>query len=198
MDHQDMVNFITKKMSMSHIYQPLLIKTLLEEGGTSSVRQLAIAILNMDESQIAYYEDRVRKMPVPVLTKHGVIEKSGKSISLKYSAKSLEEKNAITFLCEQKIKEFIGERNGNEFWDRYTAEPIPGAVRYEALKRAGKRCELCGVSEGDPRYEERLPLHIDHITPRSKGGSNDLNNLQVLCRSCNQGKGNSDSTDFRA
>ena len=197
MNHQTLVDFICKKMSMSHIYQPLLIKTLLESGGTASIRQLAIAVLNMDESQISYYEDRIKKMPVPVLTKHEIIEKSGDLISLKYSTKSLEEKSEINLLCEQKIHDFIRDRKGNEFWDRFTTEPIPGDVRYEVLKRANKRCALCKVSEGDSRYEERLPLHIDHITPRSKGGSNDLENLQVLCRACNQGKGNRDSTDFR-
>ncbi|MGI9446309.1 MAG: HNH endonuclease [Pirellulales bacterium] len=49
----------------------------------------------------------------------------------------------------------------------------------------------------DENYQERFPLHVDHITPRSKGGSNDLDNLQALCRACHLGKGNRDDTDFR-
>ena len=93
--------------------------------------------------------------------------------------------------------EFLLER-GEEFWtSQYESDPVPLTTRYEVLKRAGKRCELCGVAEGDEAYEARPPLHIDHITPRSKGGSNDLDNLQVLCRACNLGKGNRDDTDFR-
>ena len=71
-------------------------------------------------------------------------------------------------------------------------------IRYEALKRAGKRCELCGVAEGDSDDERLLPLHVDHVVPRSLGGSNDLTNLQVLCKACNLGKGNRDQTDFRS
>ncbi len=41
-------------------------------------------------------------------------------------------------------------------------------------------CQHCGSEE---------KLTIDHKKPRSKGGTNDLSNLQVLCFSCNSRKG---------
>lgn len=42
-------------------------------------------------------------------------------------------------------------------------------------------CEQCGCNED---------LTIDHIKPRSKGGSDDPSNLRTLCRMCNSKKGN--------
>jgi ATP adenylyltransferase len=53
---QELIDFIENKMSMSHIYQPLLIKTLVEAGGSATLRQMALSFLAEDESQILYYE----------------------------------------------------------------------------------------------------------------------------------------------
>lgn len=45
-------------------------------------------------------------------------------------------------------------------------------------------CRNCGTTE---TYAN--PLTTDHIVPRSRGGSNDRENLQCLCRRCNSAKG---------
>ena len=196
MKHEELVEFITNKMSMQHIYQPLLIKTLVECGGSATVRQIAQAVLSNDESQLHYYEQRIKQMPVEVLKKHGVLARDGELVSLNLKKMSLKEKSELLMLCEQKMREFV--QDNDDIWDsRFATAPVSTGVRYEVLKRANKRCELCGVQEGDEGYEDRLPLHIDHIEPRSKGGSNEIDNLQVLCRACNLGKSNRDDTDFR-
>lgn len=48
--------------------------------------------------------------------------------------------------------------------------------RKEVIK---KKCKYCKATED---------LTIDHKNPVSKGGTNDINNLQTLCRRCNQNK----------
>jgi len=59
-------------------------------------------------------------------------------------------------------------------------EAIPESTRLSIMARAGYCCEHCGSDQH---------LHIDHIVPFSKGGSNDIKNLQLLCRDCNLRKG---------
>lgn len=60
-------------------------------------------------------------------------------------------------------------------------------TRYLVLRRDNYSCCICGAS---PAKDPSVELHVDHITPWSKGGSTELNNLQTLCRDCNLGKGN--------
>lgn len=68
---------------------------------------------------------------------------------------------------------------------------LSGGLRYEVLKRAGYRCELCGIAA-----DERA-IEVDHILPRKHGGADDLTNLQALCFKCNANKGARDDKDFR-
>jgi hypothetical protein len=60
---------------------------------------------------------------------------------------------------------------------------IPESIRRAVHERDGGRCVRCG--DGPPAAE----LHVDHIYPWSKGGTNDLSNLQLLCQRCNLSKG---------
>ena len=62
--------------------------------------------------------------------------------------------------------------------------------RYELLKKANFKCQCCGSS---PKEDPSVRLQIDHIKPKSKGGTDKKDNLQILCWECNIGKGNRDS-----
>ena len=74
--------FVFERMRMSHIYQPLMLKVLLKNGGRASRKTIAQAFLNEDLSQIEYYERIVRDMPGRVLSKHGIVERVGDDFRL--------------------------------------------------------------------------------------------------------------------
>jgi hypothetical protein len=61
---------------------------------------------------------------------------------------------------------------------------VPPKLRLQVLARDNFKCFLCG------RTSDETVLHVDHITPVSKGGSNDIEHLATLCQECNLGKGN--------
>lgn len=62
----------------------------------------------------------------------------------------------------------------------FKKKPIPSRARFLVMHRDNHECKQCGATED---------LTIDHIHPESKGGTNDIENLQVLCRRCNCSKG---------
>lgn len=59
---------------------------------------------------------------------------------------------------------------------------ISSTVRYAVLHRDNFRCVACGITS------KNAELQLDHIIPFSKGGSNQIDNLQTLCVDCNRGK----------
>ena len=193
MTYEELVNFLEHKMSMSHVYQPLLIRALVDAGGVATVRQLAQIFLSQDESQLLYYEKRIKEMPLKVLKRHAVVASDGLLVSLSAKGLTLEQKAHIRMICEQKLQSFVRKR-GIGIWDYrlLDEEPIPDSLRYLVLKAAGGRCQLCGVSA------KKRPLDVDHIIPRSRGGKTELANLQALCSKCNRSKRNQDETDFRS
>lgn len=191
MKYEQLVDFIANRMRMSHIYQPLLIMSLIDAGGTATLRQLAVSFLSRDESEIMYYEKKIKEMPLRVLKKHGVLESQGNVVSLTVENLDLQQRSVVRMRCEQRIQEYI-EKRGLKVWDyRLLSDPVPDSLRYKVLKASDGRCELCGATK-----KER-PLDVDHIIPRSRGGKNKMSNLQVLCSRCNRSKGNRDTADFR-
>lgn len=57
---------------------------------------------------------------------------------------------------------------------------------FRVLKRDNFTCQSCGAS---PSKDPRVTLEVDHKTPYSKEGETVFDNLQVLCKGCNAGKG---------
>jgi 5-methylcytosine-specific restriction endonuclease McrA len=56
------------------------------------------------------------------------------------------------------------------------------------LSKWNRQCAYCGV--------KNVPLEVEHIHPKSKGGSDRISNLCLACHKCNQRKADKDIKDF--
>ena len=69
---------------------------------------------------------------------------------------------------------------------QHTADrtPVPLRTRDAVFARDRGRCTFVG-SDGK-RCDETIRLHVDHIKPVARGGTNDIANLRLLCARHNQ------------
>ena len=61
----------------------------------------------------------------------------------------------------------------------YRRQAIPSTVKQAVWARDGGTCARCGSDWN---------LQFDHVIPVSKGGGNSVENIQVLCGTCNRSK----------
>ena len=116
-------NFIAKKMTMSHIYQPVMLRTLISKGGEATTREIAAAFLGKDESQLEYYEAITKRMPGKVLASHSLVERTsdGYRLLTDISALTKDQKEELLQLCDQREAAYLERRGG--------AGAIPQATR---------------------------------------------------------------------
>ncbi len=63
-------------------------------------------------------------------------------------------------------------------------------VREYLLEKWGRRCAYCDTSG--------VPLEVEHILAKARGGSNRVSNLTLSCRPCNEAKGTRPVEEFLA
>ena len=61
-------------------------------------------------------------------------------------------------------------------------------LREYVLEKWHRTCAYCDARE--------VPLEIEHIVPKSRGGSNRISNLTLACHACNQRKGQQTAAEF--
>ncbi len=98
--------------------------------------------------------------------------------------------SGLAGLAWSRAKARRGAQSGQDFY----RSPQWRRLRYDALKAADGRCQLCGKGKHDG-----VKLHVDHVKPRSLFPRLALrrDNLQVLCDACNLGKSNRCTRDWR-
>lgn len=197
----DLSNFILTRMSMTEIYQPVILKALIENGGIRTKEQLAETLAEHDVSVVEYYRSILMRWPKITLEKHGVIKYDQKKqlFELIGLPDRAAQRQALITLCDEKINEWSEKKR-----KKGGALEKSASLRYEVLKKANGKCQLCGVPSS------LRPLHVDHIIPQSKANKslkvlkdgrlidvNSIDNLQALCFECNCGKRDGDDSDFR-
>lgn len=61
-------------------------------------------------------------------------------------------------------------------------------IREYLLEKWGRKCAYCKKTD--------IPLEVEHIVPRSRGGSDRVSNLTLACTPCNQRKNNQTAVEF--
>lgn len=72
---------------------------------------------------------------------------------------------------------------GSNFWKRNQVKLELGRIRQEVLLVLDKKCKYCS---------SKLTIanvSLDHIIPKSQGGTHSWDNLQFICSVCNSTKG---------
>ncbi|MCX7879805.1 MAG: HNH endonuclease [Ignavibacteria bacterium] len=94
--------------------------------------------------------------------------------------------------------ELVATKNGLKIRSVNRNFPIPSIIRIlryikipykrielsrkNILRRDGNRCQYCGTHSTN--------LTVDHVIPKSRGGTDSWDNLVAACISCNNKKGN--------
>ena len=189
-----LITFLRERMTMSSYYQPLVVRELVLHGGRRSSIDLAPAILIEDDFAVGRARDVLMRWPRRTLRKHGVVgyDRTRREFVLPVLFGSDAEQSEVLDLCAAALARW-----------RKTEAPRIASLRFRILERAGGRCEACGVP-GSLR-----PIDVDHIVPRSRARRgmvegpegavpvDDERNLQALCATCNRGKRDTSTFDFR-
>ncbi len=61
-------------------------------------------------------------------------------------------------------------------------------IREYLLEKFGRKCAYCGA--------QNVPLQVEHIVPKARGGTNRVSNLTLACEPCNTAKGTQTADEF--
>ena len=193
MDYRDLSDFILKRMRMTHIYQPLMIRTLLKsDDNRATADDIASEFLHQDISQLKYYKAIVKRWPhVTLVKKRNIVSYNRGIYKLRLDHDlSDEERQDLIEKCNLRINEFIDKDPMIRKFRELDRKSVSGSVRFHVLAKSKGVCMACGAKSTEAF------LHVDHIVPKSLGGLTELDNLQALCYKCNTQKRNRDETDF--
>ena len=128
--------------------------------------------------------ERLARVPVVARRKR---RKKKKDKNRKAAARTQSGARATADPVAGQVTDSLPPRQLHPFYDSRQWQ----GLRYRALRLYGRTCMACNRTDGE--------MHVDHIKPKSRYPelALDFDNLQILCRTCNMGKGAHDETDWR-
>lgn len=114
------------------------------------------------------------------------------------SKKITYKKNAKIY--RQKRNEIYGKIREDKQWARIYGIKYEPIIRRIVFRKHKYICTSCGVKCLHPNkenYNQSNAATLDHIIPKSKGGSHTYDNVTLLCRSCNTIKSDKIVKDFK-
>lgn len=116
----------------------------------------------------------------------GIARKYGMAVATEYKAKLATlavaqrgpAKQIVYWAFQDYVLSHYGYRPTKEQTKRLTEL---NKVARKPIANHGWTCSHCGIQSNDPWF-----FDVDHITPRHKGGSNQVSNLRILCPNCHR------------
>ena len=132
--------------------------------------------IKAEKSNIKKFEYKINKKHYYI-----VIDPNDLSIINWKKIKAMCEKHEVPFR-NQTFLSFIKEVRTNLINKKSERHLFTNEERYNIFNTSSKKCRICEESIKSKHYE------IDHIKALKNGGTNDINNLQLLCKSCHKEK----------
>lgn len=109
---------------------------------------------------------------------HQTVDKIHKVKNLIYPKGAGNFESMLSFMADTTLEKVDRlERKDKSYKEGTYSRHIPEALKNAVWKRAQGKCENCSGE---------FSLEVDHAIPFARGGTNDLWNLRLLCRNCNQ------------
>lgn len=125
MKYFELVEFIEKKMRMSHIYQPVMLMELLDHGGICKDSEIVRALLSRDQSQIDYYTEVTNNMVGKVLLRRSVVtrDKSTREYALlDFDSLTLDQLSDLKSRCVKRLLDYVEKRGDPHYSNLVTYE----------------------------------------------------------------------------
>jgi hypothetical protein len=154
----ELIQFLLKSMSMSEVYQPVIILYLLEHDGTASKAELARALSSYVDSPEANLEAILMRWPTLTLTKHEIItyHRHTELFHLRFELSEASLLAEAKQVCNRKISEWLDKRRSVVI----TKVPDACAVQHKSETTAKRERPIISPSPSS-NFPTNRPKSID-------------------------------------